>query len=279
MFFIHLLRVKCEGIPQGDFLRSASDPVSIISRAIHAKPTAQVGRGSEWHIGNVEQIKPRGIAFAMGRTQAVKTPQFDIETHNFVEEEAMRAPFTIGVFDPETQTCGVMRKPGVSQSTSEIAGKLEKLLNAPSFARDANSVIVVETIPDPVGFLQSIRESQAVLRFSFTVSRPNPHDVDRLIQGPAKAFTEAAHADSARVEIEGESLDKDIIEDVTKAVAADGQVATARVKPADGGPPKHLNLHGNPVTEKVDAEANTSTVNAIFASMQRAYQRVRGIGR
>ena len=40
MFYIHILRVKCEGMPQGDFLREASDPVSVIVRSLESKPTA-----------------------------------------------------------------------------------------------------------------------------------------------------------------------------------------------------------------------------------------------
>ena len=165
MFNIHILRVKCEGLPQGDFLREASDPTKVIVRSFQARPTADVGRGSEWHIGNVEELKSGGIAFAMGRTQAVTTPQFDEATHNFLEEEAMRAPFTLGVYDEQTQACGIIRKSGVSQSSSEIAGKLARLLNAAPFAREANCVIVVEPIPDPINFLQAIRSALSVTRF------------------------------------------------------------------------------------------------------------------
>lgn len=114
MFYIHLFRVKCESLPQGDFLSASRDPVDIISKSIEAKPTAEVGRGSEWHIGNIERIDGGGIAFAMGRTQAVTSPKFDSVSHDFLEEEAMKAPFTVGVFDADTQACGVIRKTGVS---------------------------------------------------------------------------------------------------------------------------------------------------------------------
>jgi hypothetical protein len=275
MFHIHVLRIKCEGLPQGDFLRSSSDPVSIITRSIKAKPTADVGRGSDWHIGNVKELDEGGLSFAMGRTQAVTSPQFDESTHDFVEEEAMRAPFTFGVFDPELQVCGVIRKAGVSQSTNEIAGKLSKLLNAAPFAREANAVIVVEAIPDPINFMQAIRSAQAVLRFSFTVARPNPIDVDRLIQGPAKEFTEKVAGDRTRVETEGADLNKDAIEDVTNAVAADGEQAAATIRPKEGGPPKRVYLAGNPVTERVEPGPNSSVLSAVLEGARRGYRRVR----
>jgi len=277
LFNIHILRVKCEGLPQGDLLRETSNPISIIRRSFEARPTADVGRGSEWHIGNVEDVNSEGIAFAMGRTQAVTTPQFDEATHNFLEEEAMRAPFTLGVFDLATQACGIIRKSGVSQNTTEISAKLARLLNSAPFARDSNSVIVVEPIPDPINFIEAIRNALAVTRFSFTVSRPNPQDVNRLIQGPAKEFTEKVGGDKAKVEVEGLDLDKELIEDVTKAVAADGEQATANVRLDDGGPPKRIYLSGSPVIERVDPEPNSSVFEAMLHSTRRAYERVRGL--
>lgn len=224
---------------------------------------------------NVKTLDEGGIAFAMGRTQAVTTQQFDEVSHDFMEEEAMRAPFTFGVFDPDLQVCGVIRKAGVSQNTNEIAGKLATLLNAAPFARDANSQIVVEPIPDPVDFMQSIRQAQAVLRFSFTVTRPNPIDVDRLIQGPAKEFTKEVGGTRSRVETEGPNLDKEAIEDITNAVAADGEQAAATIRPSDGGPPKRIHLSGNPVTERVEPEPNSSLLDAVLKGARRGYRRIR----
>ena len=108
------------------------------------------------------------------------------------------------------------------------------------------------------------------------MSRPNPQDVDRLIQGPAKEFTKQAGGDKTRVEVEGENLDKDLIEDVAKAVAADGEQAAANVRPEDGGPSKRVHLSGNPIVEAVDPEPNVSVFESILVATRRAYSRVRG---
>lgn len=275
MFYIHVLRVKCESLPQGDLLRTSRDPVSIIMRSIEDKPTAKVGRGSEWHIGNVRHLDEGGLAFAMGRKQAITVQQFDDATHDFREEEAMGAPFTFGVFDPKLQICGVIRKSGVSQNTTEIANKLKSLLNAAPFAAQANSTIVVEPIPDPISFIQAIRDARAVLRFSFSVSRPNPIDVDRLIQEPAKNFTEKIGGEKTTVETEGADLDKEVIEDVTNATAADGEQAAATIRPKDGSPPRRIHLAGNPVTERVTPEPDASVLLAVLEAARRAYRRVR----
>jgi len=278
MFHIHVLRVKCERLAQGDMLKSTDTPSRIIVRSIEKKPTADVGRGSKWHIGNVRRMDEGGVSFAMGRKQAVTVQQFDDDTHDFLEEEAMSAPFTLGVFDPDTQVCGVIRKSGVSQNTAEVARKLAALLNAAGYAHDANSEIVVEPMPDPEHFLQVIRRSKAVIRFSFTVSKPNPIDVDRLIQAPAKEFTDKVGGDRSKVETEGDELDKEVIEEVTNAVAADGEQAAATVRPKEGGPPRRVHLGGNPVIERIEPDPRSSALSAIFDGARSAYRRVRGGG-
>lgn len=275
MFSIHLFRVKCESLAQGDFLRTSRDSVEVIVQSIEAKPTAEVGRRSEWHIGNVERVSGGGIAFAMGRTQAVTSSKFDSVSHDFLEEEAMRAPFTVGVFDTKTQACGVMRKSGVSQSSTELASKLEVLLNSASFARESNSHIVVEPIPDPVSFIEAIRRAKAVTRFSFTVTRPNPHDINRLIQGPAQEFTEVADGARTKVEVEGDNLNRDLIEDVAHAVAAVGEIAAANIIPEGGGRTKRIHLNGNAVVEPVEPGEKVSVFVAILDRTRAAYDRVR----
>lgn len=275
MFYIHILRVKCELLPQGDFLRTAREPIEIITRSFEAKPTADVGRGSEWHVGNVERVKPDGIAFAMGRTVAVTSPKFDSVSHDFLEEEAMRAPFTIGVFDQRHQVCGIIRKSGISQSSTEIASKLQTLLNATPYAQESNSTIVVDPIQDPVSFLDAIRSAYAVTRFSFTASRPNPPDVNRLIQRPAEEFTQAAGGEKTTVEVEGDDLDREVIEEVAKAVAAVGETAAAFVRPESVGRGKKVHLGGNPVVEPVNPEENESLLTAILNQTREAYDRLR----
>ncbi|HKR15953.1 hypothetical protein [Rhizorhapis sp.] len=275
MFYIHLLRVKCETLPQAQLFTTDQAPVEIITESLRSKPTADVGRGSEWHIGNVEFVADGGISFAMGRTQAVKSPQFDSNTHDFLEEEAMRAPFAFGVFDTKNQVCGIVRKAGVSQKSREIANKLQILLNSSGISAASNREITVEPIGDPIGFIEEIRNADAVIRFSFTVSRPNPADVNRLIQKPAEEFTELSNGSKAKVEVEGENLDKDVIEDVAKAVASVGEHASASVRQPSGGRPKVIHLGGNPVVESISPKNNESVFEAILKGARKAYSRVR----
>ena len=56
--FVHLLGIKCEPIDQPDMFVRPMKPSDIISRSFRHKPTANVGRGSEWHLGNIEVVDP-----------------------------------------------------------------------------------------------------------------------------------------------------------------------------------------------------------------------------
>lgn len=275
MAFIHLLRIKCEPLEHADFLAKSLNSVDVISKSLMAKPTADVGRGSEWHVGNVGSLPDDGVSFAMGRTAMVTTPRFDEKTHDFLEEEGTRAPYTFGVFDTRHQACGVLRKPGVSQNAGQIAAKLEKLLNSTRYPRESNARIIVDPIWDPSSFIEAIFQADSVTRFSFFASRPNPHDVNALIQRPAEEFTMAAGGERTRVEVEGPNLDKDVIGDLAQAVAAVGEEASASIRPESEARTKRIHLSGNAVTEAVERDEAKGLLPRILEATRVAYDRVR----
>ena len=277
MAWMHILRVKCESLPQGDFLKKDGDSVNIIKESFERKPTAPVARGSEWHIGNVATLNKTALGFAMGRTMAVNSPQFDPTDHNFLDEETQRAPYTLGVFDLETQVCGILRRPGVSQKATEIAGKLATLLNASGVAQKYNSHIIVDPIFDPAPFLQQIRSAASIQKFTFYVSRPNPQDVDRLIQQPAERYTEALNGSTTKIETEGDNLDKKLVEDVANATAAKGDDASAVIRADEGAKLKKIHLRGSALVEEVDESDDSGILSSMLDAATGAYRRVRNM--
>ena len=212
MIWTHLLRVRCEPLSQGSLFATPQAPSDVIIEAIQAAPTAHVGRGSEWHIARPEMIDDDFIGFKMGRLTEVTVPQYDSFAQDFYEAEAERAPFTFGVFDKLTQSCGIIKRQGVSQSASEIGAKLEKLLNASAAPEKAGYRIVVDAITDPESFIQTLRSAEAITRFSFTASFPNVFDAQAQIQQPAEQFTNAVGGTQTTVEVKGNQLDEAILE-------------------------------------------------------------------
>jgi hypothetical protein len=275
MAWMHVLRVKCESKPQGDLLKQEGDSVRIINESFEYKPTATVARGSEWHIGNVTALGDKALSFAMGRTMAVKSPQFDPDNHNFLDEETQRAPYTLGIFDPEYQVCGILRRQGVSQNAKEIAVKLATLLNASGVADQFNSHIIVDPVFDPAEFLEQIHAAAVVQRFTFFVARPNPLDVERLIQKPAELYTEQLNGTKTKIEAEGDDLDKPLVEAIANATAAKGEDASAVIRTEKGARRKKIHLRGSPLIESVDEKDPAVFLTSMLNVAKRAYRRVR----
>lgn len=276
MLWIHVLRVRCEPLSQGGLFDEPRSPADIILDAIRSAPTANVGRGSEWHIGKPEVVDGGAIGFKMGRTTAVTVPQFDVEAHDFYEAEVERAPYTFGLFDSETQACGIVKKAGVSQNASEVAAKLERLLNASAAPEKAGYRIVVDPITDPQGFIEQLRSASTITRFSFTASFPNPFDVEALIQRPAEEFTKVAGGEKTKVEVRGENLNEEVLEDLARGIASTGDQASATIRQKGIRRGKPIYLRGNPVQESVEAEGPTKSIyGAMRDATRAAYYRVR----
>ena len=227
MSAIHLLRCKAEQLPQADAFTKDLTAIEVIESSLLERPTTSVRRGSIWHVGNATRGPEGSITFALGREAVLTAPQFDEKLKEFTEVEQKQAPFTVGVFDRDTQTVGVLIRPGVSLNAREVASKLEALLESTGIARRANRRISVDFIPDPTGFIESIRKCYRITRFEFSFTLPNPPDDDKYIQRPLKDFAQRAHATEGKASVKGESLDKNEVIDVATAVAASGDDATA----------------------------------------------------
>lgn len=276
MLWIHLLRVRCEPNKQSGLFDRPRSPSDVIMDAIRSTPRALVGRGAEWRIVKPELIGANAIGFKMGRSAALKVPQYDDKAHDFVESEVQSAPYTFGVYDAETQACGIIKRTGVSLLASQISSKLEKILNSTDFPEQAGCTIQVDPISDPDDFIGQLRGAALVTKFRFTASFPNPFDVERLIQRPAELFTQAAGGDSTTVEVHGQNLDVDLLEELARGVASTGDEAAATVKSSDRARGKRIHLKGNPVQEPVEQERDPkSFYKSILSSTRAAYERIR----
>jgi len=222
-----------------------------------------------------------GVSFQMGRVQAVTAPHFDEVDHSFFEAETERAPFTWGVFDQKNQSCGILKRSGVSLSAREISSKLEILLNSTNIPEEAGFRVVVDPIVDPDGFIKQLQNAHSIVKFSFTAEFENPFDVEGLIQRPAEKFNEAVGGTRTKVEVEGDSLDKEILEDLSRAVAATGDDAAASVRTTERAPSKRIYLKGTPLQEPVPLQEPMETEDAInplqlmLKATRDAYNRLR----
>lgn len=274
---IHLLRCKAEVLPQGDALAIDMPPIEVIEKSLLKRPTTRVSRGSLWHIGNTRRTKEGALAFALGRDAVLKAQEFDENSKEFRETEKRHAPFTIGVFDPKYQTLGILIRQGVSLSAKEIADKIQLLLESAGVAREANRRISVDFIPDPSGFMDTLRSAHRITRFEFSFSLPNPPDDEKYIQRPLKAFAQEAGANEGKASIRGSSLNAEPLIELAGAIASTGDDATANVQSKPGAPVLRKRLGSNSLRESIRIEEADSVSSIILSGMRRAYSSVRGI--
>jgi hypothetical protein len=274
---LHVFRIQCERKVQSSLFAEREAPSEVISQAIFAKPTAVVRRGTEWHIGSPERIKDtNGIGFQIGRVQSVNTPQFDDNAKVFFESDEERAPYTIGVFDRSSQACGILRRSGVSLNGEEISDKLQKLLNESGIPSKYDYNIIVDKLRDPDEFIDIIRSSFQIKKFSFRSRFENAFDVQRLIQRPAQEFTEITKGRSTTVEVEGDSLEPEPLEELTRSVASVGDTASATVRSDENSKPRRIFLQGTPLIAEVSREeVEQSPLHAAFFAVKAAYKRLR----
>lgn len=276
MSSIHLVRCKAEPLPQGDAFALSKPSTEVVADCFLQRPTAKVPRGAVWHIGNSVEIGDGGIFFALGREAIVKKQQFHEGRREFEEVDQEQAPFTVGVYDTVTQAAGVLVRPGVSLSAREIAKKLQVFLESTGVARQYNTKIVVDPISDPLDFIQVLKNASRVTRFEFDFSLPNPPDDEKYIQRPLKRFGQMVGATDGKASLKGPRLDTDLLVDLTRAIAAEGDDATANVEMVPGGGIERKSLTHNPVKEPVEAEVHEGTGPAILRAVRRAYRRIRG---
>lgn len=149
-------------------------------------------------------------------------------------------------------------------------------MNASGIPEEAGVQIVVDPIIDPEGFIEQMRGASAVTRFSFTASFPNPFDVEALIQRPAEAFTKAAGGERTKVEVEGENLNEELLEELARGVASTGDQASATIRPDAASRGKRIHLRGNPVQEPIEGDGPAKGVyETMKEAVQAAYHRVR----
>lgn len=268
-----LFRVKFIRPSQSSFLHDALTPAQLLLAAVQQKPSAELRKGYQWHIGNVHRYENDTGYFAVGRTTTSTIEKFDTESGNFVEEELEESPYTHCVFDPAIGFIGIAKKTNISQTTKGIANRLEQLLSLAAVVQENEVAVEVRPIPDPDGFLKAIHDAYRVYTFSATFRGPNPFDADEFFQKPLSVYLSAANGAKGKTTISGEDLNRDVLTEVTRSTAATGNEAFARIQKSKRQKAMTINLKGDPIKRKYDEHEHNP--ESVLIDLGKQYQRVR----
>lgn len=268
-----LFRVKFIRPRQASFLHTDLTPQAVLLTCIDEKPSAELRKGFNWHIGNVQMFEATSGYFAFGRTTTSTIEKFNTLSGNFVEEELETSPYTHCVFDASIGLIGISKKTNLSQTTKGIATQLEKLLSLTAVVKENAIAVEVRPIPDPEGFLKAISEAFRVFSFTATFRGPNPFDADEYFQRPMAVYLSSANGFKGKTTINGDDLNREVLQEVTRSTAATGNEASAKVQKSKREKAMTVNLKGDPLKKKYDDDLHDP--QAVLIDLAKLYRRVR----
>jgi len=186
--------------------------------------------------------------------------------------ETGSSPYTHCVFDAAIGFVGIARKPALSPTTRGISRRIEELLSRSKQVRENNIRVEIDAIPNPESFLAEIEQAYRVLRFAATFHGPNPFDADEYFQRPLSVYLARADGTKGKAQIEGNDLNREVIQAVTKSTAATGNEASAQVQRVKGGRKAKVSLKGSTIGSSYEKLHDPKIA---LEDLRAAYQRVR----
>ena len=250
----------------------------IILAAIDKKPSYTLGNGQEWRIGNIDRLTDSSVFFALGRITQSKRQLYDELAGNFVVEPQDEAPHTYVVVDLDFQICAIAQRSVVSKTPRAVANNLEHILNAAHSSVFENESLrfVLSAINDPQDFVDSIKSAYRVSSFTITFTRPNPIDVNEQFVKPMEQLLETADGQKGETTIKGESLRRELLEEMARSAAATGNDARATIQSGPEDQPSRRHSTGNPASVTVESISTTAEKRTLLKLMRETYRKIRG---
>lgn len=268
-----LFRAKFIKDLQRSFFQKELRTRDLFLEAVLEKPSAEPREGYLWHIGNVRTFTEYRGYFAIGRTTNATIEKFDTHSGNFIEEELETSPYTHCVFNADLGIVGIARKTSLAPTVKGIAARLQQLLTESAVIRETLTKVEIDPIPDPEGFLSALESAYRVSRFSATFRGPNPFDADEYFQKPLSVYLAAANATKGRAQVQGEDLNREVVQSVTRSTAATGNEASARITRSKKHKPTTIHLRGDAVKRGYNEDEQPPEV--ILEDLEKLYSRIR----
>ncbi len=273
MLEFQLFRIKVYPSEQMVF-NGPKKPSEILLETIESLPSAEIRNGMIWHLGNICEIDENGLYFRVGRTTKAKREIY--QEGNFTDEEFEEAPYTHIILDIPIEVCAIAKKAKLSPSPKGIANQLIKLFAGSEPARHYGAKFEIDWLKNPEDLITQIKQAYAISRFSMTFSRPNPFDIEEEFIKPFSKFMKESQGEKGKAQVEGENLKPQLLENLTRSVAATGNDATARLQIRKEDKPTTIHLRENPVFISQDDVSDDKQKKGLLNKVRQVYKEVRG---
>ncbi len=250
----NLYRIKFIKSKQTNLFNEVYSPSEIFYNAINEKPTLINKLDYTWHIGNIEPLRESSGYFRVGRTTKRTVEKYDEESGDFVDQTESESPYTHVIYNLEIGFLGIAKKLRLAPTTKGIANTIKKLMLQTKVVRSTKVEVEIDPISDPEGFLNKLSSAYAIKKFTATFTGPNPFDADEYFQKPLSKLLKDANGQSGKTVLDGNDLDNDVLQEITKSTAATGNTASALIQSAIREKPKKYNLSGDPIKKNYDEE-------------------------
>jgi hypothetical protein len=154
-----------------------------------------------------------------------------------------------------------------------IAARIQQLLSRSDAIARNNISVEIAPIPDPEDFLLALESAYRVSRFAATFRGPNPFDADEHFQKPLSVYLISANGNKGRAQIQGDDLNREVLQSVTRSTAATGNEASARI--TKGKTQKSITVHLRGDAAKRRYEEDDHKPEVVLEDLEKLYDRVR----
>lgn len=269
----HLFRVKFVRPKQQSLMYDSRTASDLFRDSINEKPTITLRENHTWHIGNIESYNELVGSFALGKTTKTTLSKYDHETGNFTEEVFEDSPYTYCIYDLSVGFVAIAKKSKLARTVTGIARRLKTVLEKSKAVITNEVKVIIDPISDPDDFILKLQTAYAIKKFTACFTGPNPIDVDILFQKPISVYCQAVNGEKGKVDVEGDSLNEEVLIAITHSTAATGNEVIAKITEKPNQQPRTIHLRGDAVKRIYDEEIYNK--QQVASDMKEEYRRVR----
>ncbi len=221
-FYVYRIKISIDPTKLS-FLKKHKDRKKILKNIINHISEISNFPG-KWVVGNLTS-KEDAVFFQFGKITKKKKETF--KNKQFFQESEEIAPNVRVLLYFDTQYLIVENNPKLANGIT-ILKALNKLLNR--YIIEPEIKIKILEIPNSLRILDQIENADKIKKISFKIGLPNFPDVDEKLIKPIQKFIEEGKGEQAKVDIKGESLEKNIIKDTVRSISKTGEELKIRIE-------------------------------------------------
>jgi hypothetical protein len=278
MLVFHLFRIQIyHPSGQDDLLEKHLKRSQVLANALRELPSIEGQRKTTWLVGNLEPIKRRAFYFRLGR---ISKATMHIYKNGRFRDQVVEgaASYTHALAEIRKEILAIAEHPELARNVLSLASHISKLLNSSKTSRIRQVVFDVKPISDPNNFINAIRTSHAIKRFSVQFRRPNAFDANQDFLLPMQRLVASLDGSTGKTQVSGSHLDSNTIEEIARSAAATGDDASALVQPESSGRSLTVHLKGTTAsTPQAAVETKQEKMDLLEKVVER-YEEIRGRG-